>query len=37
VARAYYATEPGMKELGFTGKMAWSSLPECHHTGDDHR
>jgi hypothetical protein len=37
VARAYYATEPGMKELGFTGKMAWSSLPECNHTGDDHR
>ena len=37
VARAYYATEPGMKELGFTGRMAWPSLPGCTHPGDDHR
>jgi hypothetical protein len=37
VARAYYATEPGMRELGFTGRMAWSSLPGCTHPGDDHR
>jgi hypothetical protein len=36
VARAYYATEPGMKELGFTGRMAWPSLPGCAHPGDDH-
>ena len=37
VAHAYYATEPGMKELGFTGRMAWPSLPGCTHPGDDHR
>ena len=37
VARAYYATEPGMKELGFTGRMAWPSLAGCTHPGDDHR
>jgi hypothetical protein len=37
VARAFYATEPGMKELGFTGRMAWSSLPGCAHPGGDHR
>lgn len=37
VARVYYATEPGMKELGFTGRMAWPSLPGCTHPGDDHR
>jgi hypothetical protein len=36
IARAYYATEPGMKELGFTGRMAWSSLPGCAHPGSDH-
>jgi hypothetical protein len=37
VARAYYATEPGMKELGYTVRMAWPSLPGCTHPGDDHR
>jgi len=37
VARAYYATEPGMKELGFTGRMAWTSFPGCAHPEDDHR
>ena len=37
VARAYYATESGMKELGFTGRMAWPGLPGCTHPGDDHR
>ncbi len=37
VARAYYATEPGMKELGFTGRMAWPGLPGCTHPGDVHR
>lgn len=37
VARAYYATEPGMKELGFTGRMAWPGFPGCTHPGDDHR
>ena len=37
VARAYYATEPGMKELGFTGRMAWASPAGCTHPGDEHR
>ena len=37
VARAYYATESGMKELGFTGRMAWPGLPGCTHPGDVHR
>lgn len=37
LARAYYATEPGMKELGFTGRMAFPSLPGCTHPGGDHR
>ncbi len=37
VARAYFATEPGMKELGFKGRMAWPGLPGCTHPGDDHR
>ncbi len=37
LARAYYATEPGMKELGFTGRMAFPSLPGCTHRGGDHR
>jgi hypothetical protein len=36
IARAYYATEPGMKELGFTGRLAWTSLPGCAHPGGDH-
>jgi hypothetical protein len=37
VARAYYATEPGMKELGFAGRMAWPAFPGCAHSADDHR
>ncbi len=37
VARAYYATEPGMKELGFQSRMAWPALPGCTHPGGDHR
>jgi len=37
VARAYYATEPGMKELGWAGRMAWPSPPGCTHPGDEHR
>ncbi len=37
VARAYYSTESGMKELGFTGRMAWPELPGCTHSGPHHR
>jgi hypothetical protein len=35
IARAYYATEPGMKELGFSGRMAWATFPGCSHPGGD--
>ncbi len=37
VQRAYYTTAPGMKELGFTGRMAFQNFPGCPHPGDDHR
>jgi Gluconate 2-dehydrogenase subunit 3 len=37
VARAYYATEPGMKDLGFSGRMVWTSFPGCSHPDDAHR
>jgi hypothetical protein len=29
VARAYYATEPGLTELGWTGIEFWDALPAC--------
>ena len=29
VSSAYYSSEPGMKELGWTGQVAWESLPGC--------
>jgi hypothetical protein len=29
VARIYYNTEPGLKELGWTGNVFWDGLPEC--------
>ena len=34
--RAFSATEAGMKELGFAGRMAFSSFPGCTHPGDEH-
>jgi hypothetical protein len=37
VARTYFATEPGMRKLGWTPKNAWRELPSCDHPGDDHR
>ncbi len=37
VARAYFATEPGMRELGWTGRQAWRGLPVCDHEGESHR
>lgn len=37
VQRAYYTTPAGMKELGFTGRMAFPSFPGCPHPGTDHR
>jgi hypothetical protein len=35
VARAYYATEVGMKELGWSGRSVFTALPGCEHT-DEH-
>ncbi len=31
VIRAFYSSECGMKELGWTGQVAWDSLPGCPH------
>ena len=36
VANAYYTTEPGMKELGWTGRTAWKELPGCTHPNPEH-
>jgi hypothetical protein len=36
VANTYYATEPGMKELGWTGRTAWKELPACTHPDPAH-
>ncbi len=36
VSTAYYSTEAGMKELGWTGENYFDSLPGCEHS-DDHR
>ena len=29
IADAYWSSEPGLRELGSTGKMGWSSFPGC--------
>ncbi|MGO8816388.1 MAG: gluconate 2-dehydrogenase subunit 3 family protein [Terriglobia bacterium] len=31
VSGAFYSSEFGMKELGWTGQVAWESLPGCEH------
>lgn len=31
VSGAYYSSEVGMKELGWTGQVAWDGLPGCPH------
>lgn len=31
VSGAYYSSEIGMKELGWTGQVAWDGLPGCPH------
>ncbi len=31
VTGAFYSSELGMKELGWTGQVAWESLPGCPH------
>lgn len=33
VSMAYYSSEIGMKELGWTGESFFESLPECEHAG----
>lgn len=36
VANAYFATEPGMRELGWRGRTGWSELPACTHPEPEH-
>ena len=36
VATAYFATEAGMKERGWTGRTAWTELPGCSHPASAH-
>jgi hypothetical protein len=36
VTTAYVATEPGMRELGWTGRTGWPALPTCDHADADH-
>lgn len=36
VASAYYSTEPGMKDLGWRGRVAWTELPGCTHPDPEH-
>jgi hypothetical protein len=31
VARSYYSSEIGLRELGWTGRVAWDSFPSCEH------
>jgi Gluconate 2-dehydrogenase subunit 3 len=33
IAGAYYSSEPGMRELGWTGAMIFAELPGCTHPG----
>lgn len=35
VARAYYSSEAGMKEMGWTGQVYFSSFPGCGKPGQD--
>ncbi len=32
IAGAHYSSEPGMRELGFTGNVFFQSFPACEHT-----
>ncbi|HLW80357.1 MAG TPA: gluconate 2-dehydrogenase subunit 3 family protein [Terriglobia bacterium] len=36
VAGAYYSSEVGMKELGWTGQVMWDSFPGCEHPEGHH-
>ena len=33
IAGAYYSTETGMRELGWTGNMFYRAYPGCDHPG----
>jgi hypothetical protein len=33
ISAAYYSSEKGMKQLGFTGQMAHGGFPGCTHPG----
>jgi hypothetical protein len=37
IQRAYQTTPAGMKELGFTGQLAFPEFPGCAHPGGEHR
>jgi hypothetical protein len=36
VSGAYYSSEVGMRELGWTGQVAWDSFPGCQHPEGHH-
>ena len=31
IAGAYYSSEAGLKELGYTGQLFFTSFPDCDH------
>jgi len=33
VVGAHYSSEPGMRELGWTGQSFFTSFPDCPHPG----
>ena len=33
VADAYWSSEKGLREMGWTGRMAWETFPGCGHPG----
>jgi hypothetical protein len=37
IADTYWSSEPGLRELGWTGKMAWPSFPGCEMPGETAR
>src|SRR5207249_1053861 len=36
VSGAYYSSEVGMRELGWTGQVPWDSFPGCEHPEGHH-
>jgi hypothetical protein len=36
ISGAYYSSETGMKELGWTGQVMWESFPGCEHPEGHH-